>query len=177
MGNCVCRSQGTSLQGTSSQENVLNDQAFHDIGPKEQWKQTVPFVAPVSGGIVIKVYDGDTITIASRLDGVKCGPLYRFSVRLNGIDTPEMKGGDGGESEKAVAILARDWLSSEILNKRVVLRDVKTEKYGRLLAEVWDKDGKINFNKRMIEKRFAVEYDGGTKSIPSGDWMKYYKGN
>lgn len=140
------------------------------------WKETTPFVAPVSNGVVIKVYDGDTITIASRLDGMggDGGPMYRFSVRLNGIDTPELKGGSGGESEKTVAILARDWLSSQIMGKRVNLRNVCTEKYGRLLADVWLGDN-MHLNKCMIDKRFAVEYNGGTKKTPS-DWMKFYKG-
>ena len=31
------------------------------------WKNTKPFVPPLKEGIVIKVYDGDTITIASKL--------------------------------------------------------------------------------------------------------------
>ena len=30
-----------------------------------EWQDTTPFVPPVDKGIVIKVYDGDTITIAS----------------------------------------------------------------------------------------------------------------
>ena len=55
------------------------------------WKDTIPFIPPISGGVVIKVYDGDTITIASKLP-YKKSPLYRFSVRLNGIDSPEIKG-------------------------------------------------------------------------------------
>ena len=55
------------------------------------WKDTMPFIPPISGGVVIKVYDGDTITIASKLP-YKKSPLYRFSVRMNGIDAPELKG-------------------------------------------------------------------------------------
>lgn len=137
---------------------------------KELWGKTKPFVPPVSSGHVIKVYDGDTITIASVIDGMKNSPLWRFSVRLNGIDTPELKGGKN-EQEKECAILARDWLSSQILNKRVQLRNVQTEKYGRLLAEVWY-NGK-NMNQAMIDKRFAVAYDGGTKVSPD-DWLKFH---
>lgn len=55
------------------------------------WADTIPFVHPVNSGICIKVYDGDTITIAAKLP-YKGSPIYRFSVRLNGIDTPEIKG-------------------------------------------------------------------------------------
>ena len=57
-----------------------------------KWKDTVPFTLPLKNGYVIKVYDGDTITIANRLPLINDDTIYRFSVRLNGIDTPEIKG-------------------------------------------------------------------------------------
>ena len=31
------------------------------------YKDTIPFIPPITSGKVIKVYDGDTITIASKL--------------------------------------------------------------------------------------------------------------
>ena len=52
--------------------------------------------------------------------------IYRFSVRLNGIDTPEIKGKN--EDEKTAAKNARDALSSLILHKEVILKNVSTEK-------------------------------------------------
>ena len=135
-----------------------------------KYSETIPFVPPVENGYIVKVYDGDTITIASKINGLKDSPLYRFSVRLNGIDTPELKGGKN-EDEKTLAIMARDFLSGKIMHKQVELRDVKTEKYGRLLADVWFQ-GK-SMNSLMVEKRFAVEYDGGTKLSPD-NWMTFY---
>lgn len=59
--------------------------------PEIKWEDTVEFKFPVPSGKVIKVYDGDTITIASKMP-YDNSPLYRFHVRLNGIDTPEIKG-------------------------------------------------------------------------------------
>ena len=56
-----------------------------------KWSDTVPFTVPITGGYVIKVYDGDTITVASKLP-FDNSPIYRFSIRLAGIDTPEIKG-------------------------------------------------------------------------------------
>ena len=32
-----------------------------------EWKDTIPFVAPINQGRCIKVYDGDTITIATKI--------------------------------------------------------------------------------------------------------------
>ena len=132
-----------------------------------RWEDTDQFVPPIVGGQVIKVYDGDTITIAAKLPYIE-SPLYRFSVRLNGIDTPEIKG--KSEDEITVAKEAKDELSKMILHKYVTLRETKTEKYGRILAEVYI--GEVHINKWMIDQRFAVEYDGGTKKSPDS-WMRY----
>ena len=68
------------------------------------YANTVPFIPPITRGKVIKVYDGDTLTIASRLPGNET--LYRFSVRLGGIDCPEMKSKIA--SEKQVAQVAAE---------------------------------------------------------------------
>ena len=133
-----------------------------------EWQDTTPFVPPVDKGIVIKVYDGDTITIASKLPYLE-SPLYRFSLRLNGIDCPEIKGKN--DDEKECAQIAKKELSDLILNKIVSLKNVKTEKYGRILADVYLDD--LNLNEYMINKRLAVAYDGGTKICPS-NWMDYY---
>ena len=160
-----------SMLSIKSEEDVVFDfDSIDSIDNDKLWMKTKPFVPPVSGGRVIKVYDGDTITIASTIP-IKNSPLYRFSVRLNGIDTPEIKGSD--EIEKRVALMARDALSEKILYKDVELINVKTEKYGRLLAEVVF-NGE-NMNEWMISKRFAVEYDGGTKKSPD-NWETYHKG-
>ena len=132
------------------------------------WKDTKPFVVPLKEGKVIKVYDGDTITIANRLPLKNCDDIFRFSVRLNGIDTPEMRGNN--DDEKQAAKNAKEALSKLILNKHVILKNVGSEKYGRVLADVYLED--LNINKWMIEKRFALKYDGGTKQIPTS-WLKY----
>lgn len=132
-----------------------------------KWDDTVPFVVPVSGGEVIKVYDGDTITIAAKMP-FNGSPLYRLPVRLNGIDTPEIKG--KSEDEISVAKEARDALSALILHKNVVLKNMATEKYGRILADVYLDE--LHINKWLIDQRFAVKYDGGTKKAPES-WVQY----
>ena len=132
-----------------------------------KWEDTVEFTFPIRGGRVIKVYDGDTITIASKLPFVE-SPLYRLSVRLNGIDTPEIKGKT--EDEKSAAKQARDMLSNLILNKYVTLHNIQTEKYGRILADVFY--GEVHLNNWLVNGRYAVKYDGGTKKQPTS-WLKY----
>lgn len=132
-------------------------------------KDTIKFVPPVEKGIVIKVYDGDTITIASKLPYSESLLLYRFSVRLKGIDCPEIKGKD--ENEKQCAQIAKEEMSNLIMSKIVTLKNVKIDKYGRILADVYF--GDLYLNQHMIEKRLAVTYDGGTKISPK-NWMDYY---
>jgi endonuclease YncB( thermonuclease family) len=61
-------------------------------------------------------------------------PLYRLSVRLNGIDTPEIKGKNDDEKEAATA--ARKALANLIYGKQIRLENIKSEKYGRILADV-----------------------------------------
>lgn len=133
---------------------------------------TVEFVPPIHRGIVIKVYDGDTITVATTLDvGHRfccCSSkptLYRFRVRLRGIDTPEIKG--SSDAEKAKAVVARDALSAQIMGKEVLLRNVGNEKYGRVLADVYSprcgNSPLLHMNQWMLEQGYAQAYDGGTK--------------
>jgi endonuclease YncB( thermonuclease family) len=129
---------------------------------KVEYGDTKPFVLPVTQGKVVKVYDGDTITVAFYMNGT----LYRTNVRLLGIDSPELKG--SSEEEKKMAVAARDALSAKILNEVVELRNTSTEKYGRLLAEVW-LDG-TNLSVWMLLNNYAVPYGGGTKKA----WGKQF---
>jgi endonuclease YncB( thermonuclease family) len=123
-----------------------------------QWNECQPFVPPIPSGIVIKVYDGDTITVAAQLPYPE-SPLYRFSVRLLGIDAPEIKGKT--EEEKAAAHKAQEALESLILQKTVRLENRSQEKYGRLLADVYL--GDIHINRWLLENGYAKAYDGGKK--------------
>ena len=132
-----------------------------------EWKDTVPFIPPVTGGIVIKVYDGDTITIASKIP-IENSPMYRFSVRLNGVDTPEMKGST--EDEKECAKDTQKRISELILHKHIELKNMGNEKWGRILADVYLSD--VHINKLLIDERLAVIYDGGTKNRPVS-WKRY----
>ena len=85
-----------------------------------EYDDTIPFVPEFSKCKVIKVYDGDTITVAAYLKGQK--QCYRFSVRLRGIDSPEIKTHNDGE--KLAAIKSRDSLSGKILNEIIYLENI-----------------------------------------------------
>lgn len=125
------------------------------------WDNTAPFIPPVTRGKVIKVYDGDTITIASTLP-YKSSEIYRFSVRLRGIDSPEIK--SKSQVEKELAMNSKMCLSNVILGQIVDLKNVSTEKYGRILADVYIDN--VSVNKWMLENKLAVPYDCGKKLRP-----------
>lgn len=134
-------------------------------------EDTCEFTFPVEGGRVIKVYDGDTITIAAKMPfRTMIGPIYRFSIRLNGIDTPEIKGKGITQDEKLAALSAKKFVSDLILNKYISLKNIKNEKYGRILADVYI--GDIHLNDILLKERYAIPYDGTKKKSPTS-WLKY----
>ena len=106
---------------------------------------------------VIGVYDGDTITVIFNFKG----ELSRWSCRLAGIDTPELK--TKNEKEKIAAIKARDFLRECVLDKVVKIECGEFDKYGRLLVTVFYEG--VNVNLDLISKGYAIAYNGGTKEV------------
>lgn len=155
------RQTSSSIDKDNFLDIVVSFDVDHTYLQDVNYKNTIPFVPPITEGKVIKVYDGDTFTIASKLP-YELSPIYRFSVRLNGIDAPEMK--CKTNVEKLRAVKSRDALSSIILDKKVKLTNIKTEKYGRILADVY-LDG-THINQWMLDNKHAVQYNGGTKNKP-----------
>ena len=74
------------------------------------------------------------------------------------------------DEEKEAAKQARDFVSNLVLNKVVRLENIESEKYGRILADVYI--GDIHLNELLLKERFAVKYEGGTKIKPTS-WLKY----
>ena len=146
----------------------LNENKHGKILETIEYDDTIPFIPPVTRGKVIKVYDGDTITIASKMPW-DSSPFFRFSVRLNGIDCPEIR--TKNVNEKKCAKMAKEMLSKNILHKIVTLKNVELEKYGRILADVYIQD--TNVTDCLIKNHLAVEYHGGKKQCPD-DWLEYY---
>ena len=126
---------------------------LHTITP-DNMKSFVPSFTECK---VIGVYDGDTITVAAFLK--KDPQCYKFKVRLNGIDSPEMRG--SSPNEKQHALQSRDALKAKIMDKIITLDITGLEKYGRILATVYYKGE--NMNEWLLKNNYAIPYDGGTK--------------
>lgn len=108
---------------------------------------------------VSSVYDGDTITIIFEFKG----EMIKYSTRIYGIDTPEIRTRDDEEKKKGYE--ARDFLRSYILDQVVKVELLNFDKYGRLLANVYtDINGTDkNVADMMINQGHAKPYFGGTK--------------
>lgn len=107
----------------------------------------------------IKNYDGDTITFD--IPGVPDIFGKNISVRVYGIDTPEMK----GKCDKEKQLARESQLLVEKLltdSSKVVIKNAQRDKYFRILGEVYA-DG-ISISEVLIEQKLAVPYFGDTKT-------------
>jgi micrococcal nuclease len=108
---------------------------------------------------VVSIYDGDTFYVD--VDNWPAIVGDRVSVRIYGIDTPEMRGGT--QAKRAAARRAREFVATRFAQSRVVtLVDLRRDKYFRLNARVLV-DG-VDLGAALIAARLAVAYDGGTKT-------------
>jgi len=111
-------------------------------------------------------YDGDTITF--NIPDVH--PLFgeKISVRVNGIDTPEIK--TKNSCEKSAGRSARSLVENLLKRaKRIDLVNIGRDKYFRILADVVF-DGR-NLKDVLLGQNLAYAYDGGTKKPPN--WCSF----
>ena len=111
------------------------------------------------------VIDGDTVELE-----VELGFHARLTVRvrLDGIDTPELRGKTFDErcmAHDALALVAQ-WC--EARSDRIILRTVKDDrdKFGRLLATLIDQDTNATVQQALIDAGLARPYDGQGKRQP-----------
>lgn len=132
---------------------------------------------------IINIHDGDTITCI-----LPCfNNYYKFNIRLNGIDTCELKSTDPILKEKALSAKKRlfQYISDvpytsttniiDFFDKHIVfvwLECKNFDKYGRLLADVFkvnigcaDGDLKLqpSLSDLLLKEKLAYEYHGERK--------------
>jgi endonuclease YncB( thermonuclease family) len=134
-----------------------------------------------SYGRLVDIYDGDTVKIVLPV----FDSFYKFSIRLNEIDTCEIKSKDKVLQENAIK--ARDRLFELLTNNKVDAvnaingkNDIKKaldaevylvwvecdskDKYGRILANIYkDKGSTKSVSEILIEEKLAYRYGGKTK--------------
>ena len=111
------------------------------------------------GAIYIRNYDGDTITF--NLPGLHPIIGKKINIRVNGIDTPEIR----GKCEKEIYDAKQaQQMVADILNdaEQIILKNMERGKYFRIAADVIV-DGE-SLGDMLIEAGIAVRYDGGRKT-------------
>ncbi len=111
------------------------------------------------GAIYVRNYDGDTITF--NLPNLHPIIGKKIRVRLNGIDTPEIKG--KCDKEKYDAEQAREMVGDILKDaEKITLKNMQRGNYFRIASDVIV-DGE-SLGDILIEAGMAVRYDGGKKT-------------
>jgi micrococcal nuclease len=111
------------------------------------------------GAVYARNYDGDTITF--NLPGLHPIIGEKISIRVNGIDTPEIKG--KCEREKYNATQAKEMVADILKDAEIItLKNMERGKYFRIAADVIV-DGE-NLADVLVEAGVAVRYNGGKKT-------------
>ena len=126
-------------------------------------------------GRLIDVYDGDTVKVILPT----FNSYYKFTIRLNGIDTCEIKSKDKILQENGIK--ARDRVLELLTNnKKNTKKDIKNllesevflvwvecfdnDKYGRILANIYkDENEKKSISEILLEEKLAYSYEGKKK--------------
>lgn len=108
------------------------------------------------GGKVVKVSDGDTITILA--------PGYQqVRVRLYGIDCPEKK--------QAFGQRARQFTAQRIAGENVRVEIMDRDRYGRTVGVVYAENGQ-NVNRELIQAGMAWVYPQYCKASFCDEWRE-----
>lgn len=113
-------------------------------------------------------YDGDTV----RFEIPNVHPLIgkNISIRIDGLDTPEIRTKD--HCEKKLAKTARNRVKQLLSKaKRIDLENVQRGKYFRIVANV-KVDG-LDLSELLLKEKLAYKYDGGKKQKPN--WCTFQK--
>lgn len=103
-------------------------------------------------GRVVKVTDGDTITVLDTDE-------VQHKIRLEGIDSPE--------SKQAFGTKAKEALGDKVFGKEVLIRWEERDRYKRILGSVYL--GERNINLEMVRDGFAWHFKQYSKSKELAD--------
>ena len=105
-----------------------------------------------------------SVAITSCYDGDTCTTTTGERVRLTCIDTPELV---GMRAEPVPAKAARDFLRNLVVGKKVRIRRITEDRYGRTVAELFV--GERNVQREMVAAGHAEVYQRYAHQCP---WAK-----
>jgi len=128
-----------------------------------------PWVNQVIECYVYQVYDGDTVKVLIDYNDV----LFNLSVRLLGIDTPEIRrhADDADGKEKQAGLVVRNHLKGLLEGRVAKLYATGWDKYGgRMDGHIWlthfGRDSDENMSDHLIKLGYAKRYDASADSKP-----------
>jgi endonuclease YncB( thermonuclease family) len=90
-------------------------------------------------GVIFRVIDGDTYEIMLDLG---FNIFAEQTIRLEGVDTPELNSKD--PFEKAFARMVKERVEDLVFDQRVVIVTKYDKTFARYVASVWLEDDKVN---------------------------------
>lgn len=171
MGNCICKDSTPNVSAPPLSEP--NTQESKQSLSSIDWYDGLTYENTPEYTLeglcrkvkILRVIDGDTVDIA--LYHEETSKVYRYRVRLYGIDTPEKrpsKSDPDRNLEIEASLRAKQALEQCFIDNDYIVLAVfyRPDKYGRLLSTFYDKQGD-NINEWMVKKGYATEYFGKTK--------------
>lgn len=162
MGNC-CGCSRRFEDSSNYHEKELQSNTFQELSK-------FTFCGLITKAKIVSVYDGDTVTLVFYYHNI---PI-KDSFRMLGYDSPELKPVKTIENRELhihAGRVAKEYLSSKILDHLVWVKFSQEEKYGRLMGTLYychegqtEPDINDNINAEMILKGYGKPYDGGHKS-------------
>lgn len=132
------------------------------IDPKTVSK--VPFQDQIINARIEEIYDGDTVKIIILFGDIP----VKFSLRILGIDTPEIKHCDG-------RLPRNDFVISTEHYAAIKVRDYMRSQFPRNIAKIcirdWDKYGG-----RVLGDLFLPTGENVSEILISGGWARPYRG-
>ncbi|ODQ66333.1 putative endonuclease LCL3 [Nadsonia fulvescens var. elongata DSM 6958] len=141
-------------------------------------------------GHVVKVGDGDNFRLFHTPGGYWAGwgwlravprinqrgvGRQTLHIRLNGVDAPECA--HFGNPAQPYSTEALNWLRSYLLGKRVRVKPLVEDQYGRTVAsvKVWKWNGRRDVSTEMVRRGWAVVYEGKMNAEFEGKQAKLLK--
>jgi len=115
----------------------------------------IPLFAETQKIFIKSCYDGDT-----------CTSISGEKIRLACIDTPELK---GKRANPEKALLVRDYLNNLISEKKISIRRITYDRYGRTVGELYK--NKQNIQQHLVDLGLAKVYK---KYAYQCQWSKKY---
>ena len=121
-----------------------------------------------------RVVDGDTVDLNIDLG---FDVWIKKRVRLHHVDTPEKR--TSNPLEKHFGFMSTGFVIRKLTaaTEMVITTtiDGPTDKYGRVLGVIWLDKELLSINDQLIEKRYAVQYEGQNKSLIDSAHINNYK--